>query len=151
MSEETNNGGSLDSRGRFERMEDALLRIEEKLDRKVDMRDFDRLQERLTIIETGATPYAKSLIAQFERAMADIESLKLLGSHNAQAAVQEVHLLDGRVSVLEAASLSQEAVAQLTARTISNRKWIIGMACTIGIGTAGLLLDIASRFIGHVG
>jgi hypothetical protein len=107
---EATNGGSLDSKGRFERMEEALLRIEVKLDRKVDMREFDRLEERLNIIETGATPYAKSLIAQFERAMGDIEHLKLLGSANAQEAVKGVHDIDSRVSTLEAATMTQTAV-----------------------------------------
>jgi hypothetical protein len=148
---EATNGGSLDSKGRFERMEEALLRIEVKLDRKVDMREFDRLEERLNIIETGATPYAKSLIAQFERAMGDIEHLKLLGSANAQEAVKGVHDIDSRVSTLEAATMTQTAVAAMNSRTISNRRWLIGMTVTVSLGTIGILLDIAARFLGHSG
>lgn len=148
---EATNGGSLDSKGRFERMEEALLRIEIKLDRKVDMREFDRLEERLNIIETGATPYAKSLIAQFERAMSDIESLKLSGSSNAQEAVKDVHGLEARVVTLEAATMTQAAVSQMNTRTISNRRWLIGMTVTVSLGTIGILLDIAARFLGHSG
>lgn len=146
---EGTNGGSLDSKGRFERMEDALLRIETKLDRKVDMREFDRLEERMNVIETGATPYAKSLIAQFERAMSDIEQLKLLGSTNAQEAVKGVHDIDSRVSTLEAATMTQTAIAAMNVRTISNRRWLIGMTVTVGLGTIGILLDITARFLGH--
>lgn len=141
------NGGSLDSKGRFERMEEALLRIELKLDRKVDMREFDRLEERMNILETGATPYAKSLIAQFERAVSDIESLKLLGSANAQEAIKDVHNLEARVVTLEAATMTQEAVSQMNVRTISNRRWLIGMAVTVGLGTIGILIDIAARIL----
>lgn len=149
MSGEESNGGSLDSKGRFERMEEALLRIETKLDRKVDMREFDRLEERLNILETGSTPYAKSLIAQFERAVNDIESLKLLGSNNAQEAIRDIHLIDGRVKSLEAASLTAETVASMNQRTITNRRWLVGMTCTVGLGTIGILLDIGSRLFAH--
>lgn len=75
MSEEFENG-TLSPKGRFERMENSLQRIEAKLDAKAEAAEFHVLEGQ-------------------------VQALQVLGSASAQEALRESRELDRRVRSLE--------------------------------------------------
>jgi hypothetical protein len=84
--------GALSSAGRFERMEQALRRIEDKLDAKADTSDFielkshvERIDDRLDKLERGGSIEAKQALT-----IANSSSLRV-------AALEKLHTQDQAV------------------------------------------------------
>jgi hypothetical protein len=70
--------GSISPAGRFQRMEDALERIESKLDAKADLVRLEALERHITDLETGRimSPSTQQLMSQFQKSLDDIATLK---------------------------------------------------------------------------
>lgn len=71
-------GGSISPAGRFQRMEDALERIENKLDAKADLVRLEALERHISDLETGRvmSPSNQQLMASFQNSLKDIAQLK---------------------------------------------------------------------------
>ena len=104
--------GALPASGRFARMEDALARIEGKLDQKVDVKDFARLEGRMSALETtiadamsGKTTTALSqlYLQQFESMKKSIETLEDKDITREALLVAAKDRVDNRFRVLAAA------------------------------------------------
>lgn len=128
----TDHGGGLTPGGRFDRMEQALTRIEEKLDRKIDLRDFVQLEARVGMLESGDTPVGKILLEQFRELQAQMRELSEHGSRNAQEAYAKAHELDKQVAVLQQASETNQALVTSQRDRILNRWRWYGAAVALG-------------------
>jgi hypothetical protein len=71
-------GGSISPAGRFQRMEDALDRIETKLDAKADLLRLESLERHVADMESGRvmSPINQQLLLQFNKSLSDISDLK---------------------------------------------------------------------------
>lgn len=141
MADENGNGGGLSPSGRFQRMEEALLRIEDKLDRKVDIKEFAYLEARVGVIENGETPVGKLLLKQFEETRKDVLDLRERGSANARDALKLGHELDLKVAKLREEQVQRAAVTK-SIRTATNWRWR-SFGAAVALGELGLGLWIA--------
>ena len=69
--------GTLTADARFNRIEEALFRIEVKLDSKANVLDMDRLEARIVALENGTSPYFGQVIQEVKRAQDELNNLKL--------------------------------------------------------------------------
>lgn len=124
--------GGLTPGGRFDRMEGTLVRIEDKLDRKADLRDLVHLDARVVSLEAGETPVGKILIEQFREVREEVRTLHDRGSPQAQEALRVVHDLQTQVAVLEKGKEGDAAVIK-AARERALWRWrVYGAALAIG-------------------
>lgn len=142
----TDNDASIPVAGRFQRIENALDRIEAKLDSKVGLREFSELELRVGTLETGSSPYQRPLIEQLKQTVIDVSSLKLEGSKSAREALAEAKALDLRVIALEAKTLTSDAVQKALETSQSNAsklKWaIIGIVLSSILSAAGIVIPL---------
>lgn len=93
--------GALPASGRFERMERALNRIEDKLDSLPTGEAFRSLEHRVAMIESGATPFQTGYIRTVDRLSNRVDDFEAHGSSQARAAEALAREVHQRVDALE--------------------------------------------------
>lgn len=144
MADDNGAGGGLSPSGRFQRMEEALLRIEDKLDRKVGIKEFAYLEARVGVLESGETPMGKLLLKQFEDVQHTVADLRDRGSANAREAMALAHSLDLEVAHLRQEQTERAAVTK-AARSAAGWRWrVFGAAVAFGELGLGLWVGLHS-------
>lgn len=105
--------GALSSQGRFERMEQALMRIEQKLDKKADSEDLKELERRVT------------------RHGQEIDTLERLGTANAQEALVIAKANTLRIIDLEAHDKTEVAIKESNQQRNATIVKFVGALATV--------------------
>lgn len=126
--------GTIGLGNRFERMEGTLARIEAKLDTKVDVTDFARLERRLEAIEGGTTPLGQWFLREYESVKSRLGELENKGSRNAREAEELAHALEIKVNELSADHERRSAIVQNTAaREVKGyQRWMLMLGFVAG-------------------
>lgn len=119
--------------GRFQRIENTLARIEEKLDLKANIAEVSRIDTRVLALENGTSPQGQRLTQEFFQAQSNINSLQMENSKNLPLLAM-IPDLENRVTNLEARTQTTEAVKAALETSQSNSRQlkfaIIGIVFT---------------------
>lgn len=129
--------------GRFQRIENTLARIEEKLDLKANLAEVSRIDSRVLALENGTSPYSERLIRDFFETKQIVTTLQLENSKNLPLLAM-IPELENRLSLVETQGTSNLAVKNALDASKENGlklKWvIIGIAISALTSLAGLAI-----------
>lgn len=116
--------GALSSQGRFQRMEEALARIEQKLDTKADAVRLEALEKHVSDLEAGRviTPSAQMYLTRFTELEKAVEAME--AKENAREAIQQAR---------EKAASARQRWVSVTAAVAMIVNVIVGLAVTFSV------------------
>lgn len=136
---------SIPISGRFQRIENALARIEEKLEVKANLSDVSRIETRVVALENGTSPYNQRLIQDFFSTQQNVASLQLESSKNLPL-LASIPDLDNRLNALESTTKSSQAVTDAINASKQNsirlRTALIGVTISALAGLGGLAVSL---------
>lgn len=136
MAEDMSDTGALSSSGRFERMERALGRIEDKLDSKADASSVSRIEGELALLES------------------QVESIVMEGTRPSRDAFQYATDNRRRIEALELFNLQTQFTREGKVNFLTSTRSIITFTISLAVGFSAALgiltfltqiLDISAR------
>lgn len=137
--------------GRFQRIENTLARIEEKLDLKANIAEVSRIDTRVLALENGTAPGSQRLTQEFFQAQSNITSLQLENSKNLPLLAM-IPDLENRVTSLESRTQTTEAVKTALETSQSNSRQlkfaIIGIITSVITSLGAMTVQIIKALHG---
>ena len=141
--------GAIAPSGRFDRIEQTLYRIEQKLDHKVDQEDFNAAMTRISLLESGDTPLGRVMLQQFSEFQRQVTDLTLHGSTHARELDVKVARDTARIDKLEDEMLNRKAVIDERRKRDETRyqHWAVALA---GAQILSVLISVTALIASHL-
>lgn len=131
--------------GRFQRIEDTLSRIEEKLDLKANLTEVSRIDSRVLALENGTSPSSQRVVQEVFSLQQNVTTLQMEGSKNLPLLAM-IPDLEARVTVLEKQTLTSTAVQNAldTSRGNSNKLKLLvfGLILNAVMALGGIIVQL---------